>query len=103
MLDIPVVFGLIPSDMDPVSPGPADSLALDVHNCRPLTCSLWFATTGDATKVRKMRAKEIANARLAMLAVLGAIVQANVTGARPFDNLFSHLADPGHNTIFQVR
>ena len=49
-----------------------------------------------------MRAKEIANARLAMLACLGAIVQANVTGARPFENLFSHLADPGHATIFQV-
>ena len=50
-----------------------------------------------------MRAKEVANARLAMLAVLGAFVQANVTGARPAENLFAHLADPGHVTIFQVR
>jgi len=65
---------------------------------------LWFDPlgfgSGDEKKVRTARVKELANGRLAMIAVAGAWVQAATTGARPFDNLFSHLADPGHNTIF---
>jgi light-harvesting complex I chlorophyll a/b binding protein 2 len=37
-----------------------------------------------------------------MLAVMGAWFQAEYTGTGPIDNLFAHLADPGHATIFQV-
>nr|XP_027123670.1 chlorophyll a-b binding protein P4, chloroplastic-like isoform X2 [Coffea arabica] len=40
--------------------------------------------------------------RLAMLAFLGFIIQYNVTGEGPFDNLLKHLSDPWHNTIVQT-
>jgi len=51
---------------------------------------------------KKMKAKEIANGRLAMLAMAGFWMQAEYTGVGPTANLFAHLADPGHVTIFQV-
>jgi light-harvesting complex I chlorophyll a/b binding protein 2 len=67
---------------------------------------LWFDPlgfgSGDAAKVRKARAKELANGRLAMLAFVGAWFQAVYTGARPTENLFAHLSDPGHINIFST-
>ncbi|CAL0319897.1 unnamed protein product [Lupinus luteus] len=55
-----------------------------------------FAPTEEAKE------KEIANGRLAMLAFLAFIIQHNVTGKGPFDNLVQHLSDPWHNTIVQT-
>ncbi|KAM7464746.1 hypothetical protein LguiA_032867 [Lonicera macranthoides] len=65
---------------------------------------LWFDPlgwgSGSPEKIKELRTKEIKNGRLAMLAVMGAWFQANYTGTGPIDNLFAHLADPGHATIF---
>ena len=36
----------------------------------------------------------------AMVAMVGCFAQAISTGTGPVDNLFTHLADPGHNNIF---
>ncbi|KAG5521834.1 hypothetical protein RHGRI_034160 [Rhododendron griersonianum] len=67
---------------------------------------LWFDPlgwgSGSPEKVKELRTKEIKNGRLAMLAVMGAWFQAIYTGTGPIDNLFAHLADPGHATIFAV-
>ncbi|WVZ66460.1 hypothetical protein U9M48_015672 [Paspalum notatum var. saurae] len=67
---------------------------------------LWFDPlgwgSGSPEKIKELRTKEIKNGRLAMLAVMGAWFQAEYTGTGPIDNLFAHLADPGHATIFQA-
>ncbi|KAJ6945631.1 hypothetical protein NC651_000635 [Populus alba x Populus x berolinensis] len=65
---------------------------------------LWFDPlgwgSGSPEKVKELRTKEIKNGRLAMLAVMGAWFQHIYTGTGPIDNLFAHLADPGHATVF---
>ena len=54
----------------------------------------------DPKKAEQLKRKEIANGRLAMVAMVGCFAQAISTGTGPVDNLFTHLADPGHNNIF---
>lgn len=64
----------------------------------------WFDPLGyakDESKMRELRTKEIANGRLAMVAVFGVFIQYDVTGVGPIANLNAHLADPYHVTIFQ--
>ncbi|ESW11038.1 hypothetical protein PHAVU_009G260200 [Phaseolus vulgaris] len=67
---------------------------------------LWFDPlgwgSGSPQKIKELRTKEIKNGRLAMLAVMGAWFQHIYTGTGPIDNLFAHLSDPGHATIFAV-
>eukprot|EP00192_Tetraselmis_astigmatica_P012037 CAMPEP_0117671690 /NCGR_PEP_ID=MMETSP0804-20121206/13481_1 /TAXON_ID=1074897 /ORGANISM="Tetraselmis astigmatica, Strain CCMP880" /LENGTH=387 /DNA_ID=CAMNT_0005480193 /DNA_START=40 /DNA_END=1203 /DNA_ORIENTATION=- len=56
----------------------------------------------DADGFVEQTVKEVKNARLAMLAMLGYAAQALVTGAGPLQNLLDFLADPVHNNVFGV-
>ena len=62
----------------------------------------YFDPLGYASKpgqLKELQTKEIANGRLAMVAMLGFYFQAAVTGKGPVDNWLSHLADPGHMNV----
>jgi len=54
----------------------------------------------DENKLKDLREKEIANGRLAMIAVFGFATQTFITGKGPLTNLNDHLANPAANTIF---
>uniref|UniRef100_A0ACD5Z615 Uncharacterized protein n=1 Tax=Avena sativa TaxID=4498 RepID=A0ACD5Z615_AVESA len=53
----------------------------------------------DIENAQEVKLKEIKNGRLAMVAMLGFIVQASVTHAGPIDNLLTHLSDPFNKNI----
>jgi light-harvesting complex I chlorophyll a/b binding protein 5 len=53
----------------------------------------------DPKMFAKMQQKEIANGRLAMLAMLGFYGQAGATGTGPIENWLTHIADPFHTTV----
>lgn len=53
----------------------------------------------DIENAHEEKLKEIKNGRLAMVAMLGFIVQASVTHVGPIDNLLTHLSDPFNKNI----
>jgi light-harvesting complex I chlorophyll a/b binding protein 2 len=56
---------------------------------------------GDASYLKNIRTKEIANGRLAMIACLGFFIQAAYTDKSPVENLLEHVADPFHNNLIE--
>ena len=56
----------------------------------------------DIENANEVKLKEIKNGRLAMVAMLGFIVQASVTHAGPIDNLLTHLSDPFNKNIIHA-
>ncbi|KAL6633494.1 hypothetical protein ACP70R_026165 [Stipagrostis hirtigluma subsp. patula] len=56
----------------------------------------------DIENAHEEKLKEIKNGRLAMVAMLGFIVQASVTHVGPIDNLVLHLSDPFHKNIIHT-
>ena len=53
-------------------------------------------------ELKALKAKEIANGRLAMVAALGCFIQYDHTGVGPVENLTSHLSNPGVNNVFKA-
>ncbi|KAM0952614.1 putative chlorophyll A-B binding protein [Dioscorea sansibarensis] len=56
----------------------------------------------DIQNATELKLKEIKNGRLAMVAMVGFIVQAYATHAGPIDNLITHLSNPWNKTIIQT-
>lgn len=65
----------------------------------PLRYQYKFET--DPEMMKEYREKEIKNGRLAMVALVGFATQTFVTGKGPVQCWLDHLADPGHQTLFQ--
>ena len=53
-------------------------------------------------ELKALKAKEIANGRLAMKTALGCFNQYDHTGVGPVENLTSHLSNPGVNNVFKA-
>ena len=53
-------------------------------------------------ELKALKAKEIANGRLAMVPALGCFIQYDHTGVGPVENLTSHLSNPGVNNVFKA-
>ncbi|QDZ20139.1 light-harvesting protein of photosystem I [Chloropicon primus] len=51
--------------------------------------------------MKEFREKEIKNGRLAMVSLVGFAAQTFVTGKGPIQCWLDHIADPGHQTLFQ--
>jgi hypothetical protein len=83
---------------DPLTGANAGDTNVDVGYPKGLFDPLGY--TKDPKKADELKRKEIANGRLAMVAILGCFTQAITTGTGPVDNLVAHLADPGHVNIF---
>jgi len=60
-----------------------------------------LSLSNDAEMFQKMQVREIANGRLAMLAMLGIYGETSTTGMGPIDAWQAHLADPWHNTVVE--
>lgn len=62
----------------------------------------WFDPLGysKGKDVAVLQAKEIANGRLAMVAIFGFATQTFITGKGPLDCWIAHVSDPAGNTIF---
>ncbi|CAD6249372.1 unnamed protein product [Miscanthus lutarioriparius] len=56
----------------------------------------------DIENAHEEKLKEIKNGRLAMVAMLGFMVQASITHAGPIDNLLTHLSDPFNKNIIHA-
>lgn len=61
-----------------------------------LLCSLFLSIPGP----QKLKVNEIRNGRLAMLAFIGFVMGAQVTGKNPLAAMMDHVADPLGTTIF---
>ena len=59
-----------------------------------------YGKKGD--ELKKLKAKEIANGRLAMVAILGCFIQYDHTGVGPIENLTNHLSNPAVNNVFKA-
>mmetsp|Transcript_5163 Transcript_5163/g.18909 ORF Transcript_5163/g.18909 Transcript_5163/m.18909 type:complete len:229 (+) Transcript_5163:103-789(+) len=53
----------------------------------------------DSEDIATLKVKEIANGRVAMLAIAGVFLQSAAGQGTPLEALSAHLSDPGHNNI----
>lgn len=81
----PVERALLGNPQNPIWPGGP------VFNC--------LAFVESPSMLEEYKAKEIKHGRIAMVAMLGFVVQAMATHEGPYENLVHHMADPLHNNV----